>query len=147
MSKLRTLIGFTVLATVLVGSILFLQRGSGVAPLPPAFAEKSYTYTQAVAASSSRKLPMLVFTSADWCGPCQQFKRGGLADTAVNTKLREATIPVYVNVDHEPDVSAALGVTSIPTLYLVRDGATVSKLVGTKSASEVLSWLDAALKQ
>jgi thioredoxin-like negative regulator of GroEL len=54
---------------------------------------------------------------------------------------------VYVNVDHEPDVSSALGVTSIPTLYLVRDGKTVSKLSGSRSGAEVLSWLDAAIKQ
>ncbi|MEJ8306715.1 thioredoxin [Saccharibacillus sacchari] len=73
---------------------------------------------------------------APWCGPCRTIAPildeldGELAGSAKIAKL---------NVDENPQISDAIGVKSIPTLVLFKDGQPVEGVVGVQSK--------AALKQ
>ncbi|MEO9104510.1 MAG: thioredoxin [Terrimesophilobacter sp.] len=58
---------------------------------------------------------------AAWCGPCRQF--GPIFDKAseANTDVTFAK----VDTDAQQELSGAMGITSIPTLMVFRDGVRV----------------------
>ena len=62
---------------------------------------------------------------APWCGPCRML-------TPVLEQLDELNLVKIgkVNVDEEEDLSAAFGISSIPALFLVKDGNVVKKSLG-----------------
>lgn len=131
----------------MVVALLFLQlfrgggSGSGVAPVPAVFSQ-GLTLAQAQDQSKSSGKPVLVYATADWCGPCQQFKRTTLVDPAVVALIHSSTVPVYLDIDHHRDDAAKFNFTSIPATVLVRDGAMIAKFsAGAVDADEYLAWL------
>jgi thioredoxin 1 len=71
--------------------------------------------------------PVLVDFWAPWCGPCRAIAPI-LNDLA---KEREETVKVVkINVDEEQVNAAKLGIMTIPTLVLFKDGQPVDRLLG-----------------
>lgn len=71
--------------------------------------------------------PVLVDFWAAWCGPCQMIAPV-LEDLAEEYKDRVKV--VKVNVDQNRQMAVQLGVMSIPTLVLFKNGQEVDRLVG-----------------
>lgn len=118
---------------------VFIVR-PGHAPIPPVFSQRlSLPDAAARAAQSGR--PVLVFATADWCGPCQQFKRTTLVDPAVADWITQNAVPVYLDVDRSQDLAGGLSIMSIPTSIMMRDGQAVSRLSGAVGVDEYLAWL------
>jgi len=70
---------------------------------------------------------VLVDFWAPWCGPCRSIAPI-LNDLA---KEREDTVKVVkINVDEEQVNAAKLGIMTIPTLVLFKDGQPVDRLLG-----------------
>ena len=125
-------------------TVLRLSAGT-VAPVPPAFVNTA-GLAEAMAASRASGRPVLAFATADWCGPCQQFKRGALVHPKVTEWIRQNTHAVYLNVDERQADAEQLSIYSIPALVLIRpDGTRPSRFEGNHSADEVLSFLMAAV--
>ncbi len=62
---------------------------------------------------------------ANWCGPCRML------GPVLETLSEEDNLVVgKVNVDEEEELSAQFGISSIPALFLVKDGKIVNKTVG-----------------
>jgi len=84
----------------------------------------------------SDKLVLLDFY-ADWCGPCR------MVSPVVDEIAQEN--PQYlvgkINIDHEPEMAAAFGVSSIPTLVVMKDGKVVNQSVGARPKPHILSML------
>lgn len=133
-------------AVLAVSSFAALSLWSGrVAPVPAEF-DQTTGLAAALAQSAASGKPVLAFATADWCGPCQSFKRGALAHPKVAQWVREHAIGVYVDVDKHADDAQRLTVFSIPTLVLIRpDGSRPSRFEGNRSAEELLSFLTAAV--
>ena len=72
----------------------------------------------------------LVDFYADWCGPCKQ-----LAPTL--DELSKYVEIIKIDVDQNPHDAGSMGVMSIPTLVLFKDGEPVDRLVGNKSLDEL----------
>lgn len=85
---------------------------------------------------ASKKTVLLDFY-ADWCGPCR------MVSPLVDEIAEEH--PEYlvgkINVDEEGELAAAFGVTSIPTLVVMKDGKTVSQSAGARPKNQILDML------
>ena len=71
---------------------------------------------------------------APWCGPC---KRVGPILEELAQKLEGKLKVAKINVDENPSVPAQLGVRSIPTLVVYKDGKVVDTRVGALSLEEL----------
>ena len=125
-----------VIASVfLVGRTVF---SGGHAPTPELFSN-GYSFAQAKSMSEQTGKPIFVVASADWCGPCQAYKRGALADDDVRQAIQSSMIPVYVNVDEDPEAAAELSVYSIPLTAIVQGGEVKERYEGGLSTSKLSS--------
>ena len=86
--------------------------------------------------AESEKTVLLDFW-ASWCGPCRMVSP--LVD-----EIAEETPAVRVgkvNVDEQPELAGAFGVSSIPTLVVMKNGQVASKTVGARPKGQILSLL------
>ena len=80
------------------------------------------------------ELPVLVDFWAPWCGPCRAVAPIlEQLDGEMSERLRIVTM----TVDENQQVAGALGVRSIPTLVLFKDGKAVDGAVGALSRQQV----------
>lgn len=87
------------------------------------------------------KTTVLVDFWAEWCGPCRTLSPV-LDDLA--KELGETEKVGKLNIDENPESPALLGVRSIPTLMLFKEGKLIGTKVGLQSKSALLEWIQSA---
>jgi len=99
--------------------------------------------TAAIAEARESDRVVVAVATADWCGPCQAYKRGALADGAVQSWLEAHSVPVMVDVTHEaPEDAAFLEIGPIPATYVIDgEGRIVGQTIGNTGTGELLSFL------
>ena len=86
--------------------------------------------------------PVLVDLWAAWCGPCRVV--GPIVDEIADE--RAGNLDVFkVDVDANPDVAIRYGVSSIPTLLVLKDGEEVGRVVGALPKARIEAQIDEAL--
>jgi thioredoxin 1 len=84
-------------------------------------------------------VPTLVDFWAPWCGPCRAV--GPVIEQLAAERANSVKV-AKLNVDKSPDVAAAYGVQSIPTLIIFKDGEVVDRFVGVQPKAELQRALD-----
>lgn len=75
---------------------------------------------------------------ADWCGPCRMVSP--LVDEIADENSQY--LVGKINVDQEPELAQTFGVSSIPTLVVMKDGKIVSQSVGAMPKMQILAMLE-----
>ncbi len=80
----------------------------------------------------SAKQPVLVDFYADWCAPCKAI--GPIVEELANKYDGKLDVR-KVDIDDNPGLASQLGIRSIPTLILFKNGQPVETVVGLVSKS------------
>jgi putative thioredoxin len=90
----------------------------------------------------SRTTPVIVDLWAEWCGPCQQLSP---VLEKLATEADGQWILAKVDVDANPQLSAALQVQSIPMVVAVIGGQLVDGFLGAMPEAQVRQWIGQVL--
>jgi len=82
----------------------------------------------------STQVPVVVDLWATWCGPCTTL--GPILEKVVD-ETDGAVALVKVDVDANPEISAAFQVQSIPAVFALRDGAVIDQFIGAQPEAAV----------
>ncbi|MCC5810608.1 MAG: thioredoxin [Ectothiorhodospiraceae bacterium] len=88
---------------------------------------------------ASRQQPVLVDFWADWCGPCKQLMP---VLEKLATEYRGSFLLAKVNCDQEQQLAAQIGVRSLPTVILVKDGQLADQFTGALPEGEIRKLLE-----
>jgi thioredoxin 1 len=80
------------------------------------------------------ELPVLVDFWAPWCGPCRAVAP---VLEQLDDEMAGRLKIVKMNIDENQQVAGALGVRSIPTLVVFKDGKAVEGAIGALSGQQI----------
>jgi len=87
--------------------------------------------------------PVLLDFWAVWCGPCRMVAP---AVDRLATEYAGKAVVGKVNVDEEPALAESFKVMSIPTLFVLKDGKVVERVIGARPYEDLAAMLDRAIK-
>ncbi|MCC5813514.1 MAG: thioredoxin [Leptospira sp.] len=81
---------------------------------------------------------VLVDCWAEWCGPCRMV--APVLDE-LSTEMNDVSIR-KLNVDENQTTAQKLGIQSIPTLLLYKDGKLVDKMIGALPKPQIKKFIE-----
>ncbi len=79
---------------------------------------------------------------ASWCGPCRAMAP---IFEELSKEMKNVTF-AKLNVDENQNIASGLGVMSIPTFIIFKDGNEVDRIIGANSKSLMKSKIEAMMK-
>jgi putative thioredoxin len=91
----------------------------------------------------SRTVPVVLDLWAEWCGPCKQL---GPILEKLATEANGAFVLARIDIDSNPQLSAALQVQSIPMVVAVIAGQIADGFMGAIPEAQVRDWLSQVMR-
>lgn len=85
-------------------------------------------------------IPVVVDFWAPWCGPCKMMAP---AFEQAAAQLEPAVRLAKLNTEIEKDIGAQLGIRSIPTMIVFRNGREIARQSGAMTAPDIIRWVQA----
>ncbi|AVQ12418.1 Thioredoxin [Leptospira santarosai] len=82
---------------------------------------------------------VLVDCWAEWCGPCRMVAP---VLEELSNEMNGAVKIKKLNVDDNQDTAQSLGISSIPTLLLYKDGQLVDKVIGALPKAQIKNFIE-----
>lgn len=83
--------------------------------------------------------PVLVDFWAPWCGPCRMVSP--IVDEIGEENADKLKV-VKVNTDENMQTASTYGITSIPALYVFKDGQVAKKMIGAQPKPMLMQQLE-----
>jgi thiol-disulfide isomerase/thioredoxin len=85
-------------------------------------------HARALAEARESGRPLMIFFTAEWCGPCKALKAGAFSDENV-VKASEGLVRLLADADRNPEIFQKYAVESMPTvIFFDPDGKEVGRL-------------------
>ncbi len=111
-------------------------------PVTLAYIDASDASFETDVMARSAQVPVVVDLWAPWCGPCKTL--GPILERVVEETQGQVAL-VKINVDENPQASAAFRVQGIPAVYVLRDGKVIDGFVGAQGEPQVREFIDRLL--
>ncbi|PWB31104.1 thioredoxin TrxC [Pseudomonas sp. SDI] len=86
-------------------------------------------------------LPLLIDVWADWCGPCKSF--APIFEQAAQQLAGRCRL-AKLDSEANPHLAGQLGIRSIPSLILFKNGREIARQSGAFPLQQLLEWLRSA---
>jgi thioredoxin 1 len=111
---------------------------------PDMFSKSAFEASQAQAKTEAKLF--LVDATATWCGPCKKMDKTTWVDDKVVAWVKQHAIAAQIDVDAQKETAVTLKIEAMPTIIVFKDGKEYDRIVGYKSADELLEWLNGVLQ-
>lgn len=81
--------------------------------------------------------------SATWCGPCRMLAP---VLEELSGQMGDQVKFYNVDVDDDSELAAGFGISSVPTVLLLKNGKVAATSVGFRPAPAMKSWIESGLK-